>query len=52
MLSKTNDRIAVLAPEVKHGIIRIENMRSKNCPDLDNQESFAEGYEAFDKKSS
>jgi hypothetical protein len=27
-------------------------IRSENCPDLDNQESCAEGNETFDKKLS
>jgi hypothetical protein len=39
----------VLAPEIKHGIKRIEKTRSENCPDLENQESFAERNETFDK---
>jgi len=33
------------APEVKHGIKRIKKRRYENCPDLDNQESFAEENE-------
>jgi hypothetical protein len=40
----------VLAPEVKHGIKRIKKRRYENCPDLNDQESFADENETFDKK--
>lgn len=40
----------VLAPEVKHGIKIIKKRKYENCPDLDNQENFAEENGTFDKK--
>jgi hypothetical protein len=40
----------VSAPEVKHGIQIIKKRKYENCPDLDNQESFAEENGTFDKK--
>ncbi|WP_243685283.1 hypothetical protein [Methanosarcina barkeri] len=40
----------MLAPEVKHGIKIIKKRKYENCPDLDNQESFAEENGTFGKK--